>query len=211
MKKVLWLLIAVNVVFFIVMKSGVMDDRLIEMTPLHEERIAIAAPDASSSVPEVVPPAAEKCFEWGDFSGADLERVSKSLQKLSLGGKLHRREVEHIIGYWVYIAPLKDKAATAQKLAQLKARGVTDYFVVQDAGEWLNAISLGVFKSQESAQGFLQGLRSKGVNSAKMGERAGKTRTTILEINGLGDQASAELTALQKDFPSIELKTVACH
>lgn len=211
MKKMLWLLIAVNVVFFAVMKTGVMDDKPVELTPLRGELITIAVQSAPVSAPVVAPPSAEKCFEWGEFSGADLDRVTKSLQKFTLGDKLHRREVDHVIGYWVYIAPLKDKAATAQKLAQLKARGVTDYFVIQDAGEWLNAISLGVFKSQESAQSFLQGLRGKGVNSAKMGERAGKARTTILEINGLGDQASAELTALQKDFPSIELKTVACH
>lgn len=235
-KMIFWLLIAVNVVLFAVMQTGVLDDGQAAqvLRPVHEEKITLMGSEqaqaasavttplesiqpASAPVPVSAPAAAPSvvkagtCFEWGDFSGADLEQAAKALKKLSLGEKLSQREIDRVIGFWVYIAPLKDKAAVSHKVAQLKERGVTDYFVVQEAGEWLNAISLGLFKSRESAQNFLEGLHKKGVNSAKMGERTGKSRATVFIINGLDDQMSAKLTVLQKEFSGSELKMVSCH
>jgi hypothetical protein len=248
-KILFWLLITVNVIFFAVMKSGLLGDGqdVIVLRPLHDEKIALATelPSASAessvasaviaassavatsavvssldvvpleikaaSAPVLAKANAVSCFEWGEFSGVELDRVTKSLHKLQLRDKLSQHDVEHSIGYWVYIPPLKDKAAVAQKLVQLKARGVTDYFVVQDSGEWFNAISLGVFKTQESAQSFLEGLRAKEVSTAHVGERAGKNKTTTFIINGLDESMSEKLIALQKNFSSIELKHVSCH
>ena len=237
-KIIFWLLIALNVVLFAVMRTGALDEgqAVQVLRPVHEEKIKLlgsehqgteaasavtvalasiqpASAPAPVSAPVAVPSVAKAgtCLEWGDFSGAELDHATNALKKLSLGEKLSQREVDRVIGFWVYIAPLKDKAAVSQKLAQLKARGVTDYFVVQEPGEWLNAISLGLFRSRESAQNFLDGLHSKGVNTAKMGERSSKSRSTVFIINGLDDKMSAKLTVLQKDFAGSELKIVSCH
>lgn len=163
------------------------------------------------SAPVVAKPVKLACFEWGEFSGEELERVATALKKLQLGNKLIQRDVAHTIGYWVYIAPHKDKAVVIQKVAQLRARGVTDLFVVQEPGEWLNAIQLGVFKSRESAQNFLEGLRAKDVNTAQVGERSGKNKSKQFIINYLDEETSASLIALQKNFAGNELKRVSCH
>lgn len=243
MKIFFWLLVAVNVILFAVMKLFDQGEAVEILQPMHPEKIAIVSASApvavqalpavpasavpasavpASAVPALPVPAVEaasappevksaSCYEWGEFSGAELDQVSSSLKKLQLGDKLNRREIDHSIGFWVYIPPLKDKAAVSQKIEQLKARGITDYFVVQDQGEWLNAISLGVFKSREAAQNFLNGLRAKDVSSAKMGERASKNRSTVFVINGLDAKTSARLIALQNDFAENELKRVTCH
>ena len=149
-------------------------------------------------------------MEWGDFSGADLKRSEDALAALQLGDKLSQRQIEHSIGYWVYIPPQKDKTAVTQKIAQLKARGIEEYFVVQDKGPWLNAISLGIFKTPEAAQHFLDDLRTKDVRSAKTGERSNKFKTTLFALNGLNSETAARLIAIQKDFPGSELKNVPC-
>jgi hypothetical protein len=174
----------------------------------------LAAPvSASSPVPAstLTPVKSSACYEWGEFSGAELDQVSSRLKKLQLGNRVSRREIDHGIGFWVYVPPLKDKVAVNQKVEQLKALGVTDYFVVQDAGEWLNAISLGVFKSRDAAQKFLAGLRTKNVSSAQMGERPSKNRSIVFIINDLDAKMSAGLIVLQKDFSESELKRVTCH
>jgi len=151
------------------------------------------------------------CMEWGEFSGADLARATAALSTLQLGDKLSQRQVEYAIGYWVYIPPQKNKAAVSQKIAQLKARGVDEYFVVPDAGPWLNAISLGVFKTREAAQHFLDELRdSKGVRSAQIGERASKLKATLFVLNGLDAKTGTELARIQKDFAGSELKDISC-
>lgn len=240
MKKALfWILLLGNVIFFAVMHWGkplVSDEPAWQAQPaLHQDKIRLltvpqsapvaalpasvpVATPAAVSTPVAVPvpvPLAPKpdtltCLEWGDFSDADLTRGLAALSSLQLGNKLSQHQIDHSIGYWVYIPPLKDKAAVNQKIAQLKTRGIEEYFVVQDSGPWLNAISLGIFKTQEAAQSFLNNLRTKGVRSAQVGERANKIKTTQFVLNQLDAATVAKLTEIQKDFHGSELKQVPC-
>ena len=104
------------------------------------------------------------CLEWGDFSGTDLARATAALSGMKLGDKISTRLIEQDIGYWVYIPPQKDKAAVNRKIGELKKLGVKEYFVVQTPGQWMDAISLGVFKNRDSARNFLRELHTKGVS-----------------------------------------------
>ena len=153
---------------------------------------------------------APACLEWGDFTGADLRLATDALSALQLGNRLDKRQVDQVIRYWVYIPPLRNKVAVQQKVAQLKARGIEEYFIVQETDPWRNAISLGVFKTQEAAQNFLNVLRTKDVRSAQVGARAGKQKATIFTLNGVSPATEARLTDMQKDFPGSELKNVPC-
>jgi len=166
---------------------------------------------ASAKAPTTPASVALSCWEWSDFSGRDLQDANAALANLNLGNKLSQRLIEYSSGFWVYIPPLKDKAAVAQKVAQLKARGVEEYFVVQEAGEWLHAISLGVFRSEDKAQKYLASLKELGVKSAKTGERASKLKATVFVFTQLDDALVEQLKTLQKEFASSELKSVECR
>lgn len=178
--------------------------------------IPVSAPLSVIQAPieaEKEPPPAQKpssCTEWGEFSGSDLVRAQEALAMLKLGDDLSQRTVEQGHGYWVYIPPLKKRADLERKIEQLKQRGVKDYFVVQEKGQWLNAISLGMFKTQESAQKFLVTLRAKDVRTAKVGERTSKLKFTVFVMKGLDAGTEDKLKALQKEFPDSELKVSAC-
>lgn len=150
------------------------------------------------------------CTEWGEFSGSDLVRAQQALAMLKLGEDLSQRTVEQDHGYWVYIPPLKKRADLERKIEQLKQRGVNDYFVVQEKGSWLNAISLGMFKTEESARKFLATLRAKDVRTAKVGERTSKLKFTVFVMKELDAGTEDKLKALQKEFPDSELKVSAC-
>lgn len=172
-----------------------------------------ASPDlhlaTAMAEPENKAPAAPVCVEWGDFSGTDLGRATSALAAMQFGDKLSRRQIERDIGYWVYIPPLRNKAGVNKKVGELKDLGIHEYFVVSE-GRWRNAISMGVFKSNEAAQNYLTLLRSKGVHSARVGERASKLMSTMFRISGVDEAAVARIAALQKDFPGSELKHVPC-
>ena len=230
MRVLFWILLSANVIFFAMMQWGgrlAADDQAVQAQPaLHEEKISLLhAPQSNASAlspasaPTAIPAdksvqSANKpdtlCMEWGEFSGADLARASAALSALQAGNKSSQRQIEYNIGYWVYIPPTRDKAAMMQKLAQLKAFGVKEHFVVQEPGPWLNFISLGVFKTQEAAQKFFDELRARGVRSAQIGERASKLRATIFVLNGLNASTGAGLAEIQKDFPGSELKKIPC-
>ena len=228
MKALIWILLLGNVIFFAVMQWGgllVADEQAVQVQPaLHEEKISllntpqgkpvVALPASATAAAAPMPLTAKPdvlCMEWGEFSGTDLARATTALSTLQLGDRLGQRQVEYAIGYWVYIPPVKGKAAVNQKIAQLKARGIDEYFIVSDAGPWLNAISLGVFKTQEAAQHFLDDLRrTKDVRSARIGERASKLKVTIFMLNGLDTAIVRNLAEMQKDFAGSELKDVPC-
>jgi len=236
MKALFWILLLGNAVFFAMMQWGgwlTSGDQAAQSQPaLHEDKITLlnapqgspaaqsaqiaalpASAPATAPVGEATQLAAKPetlCMEWADFSGEDLNRATTALSALQLGEKVGQRQIEHNIGYWVYIPPIKDKTALAQKIAQLKARGVKEYFVVSEAGPWQNAISLGIFKTQEAAQHFFDDLRAKGVRSAKVGERASKLKATIFTLNGLDAATEAKLAEIQKDFAGSELKKMPC-
>lgn len=231
MRVLFWMLLIVNLGLFVVMKWGgdwLSDGSAATAQPtLNEAKISIlkepvrigsSAPAASVQPASAPVPVVNDngkstavCMEWSDFSGTDLKRANEALAGVQLGSKLSQRAIEYNIGYWVYIPPLKDKASINQKLVQLKARGIEEYFVVQEEGEWKHAISLGVFKSEDAAQKFLESLQSRDIHSAKIGERASKLKATVFVFNGLDAPITDKLTTLQKDFPGSELKKVECQ
>jgi hypothetical protein len=150
------------------------------------------------------------CLEWGDFSGSDLTRAKAALSALQLADKLKQREIEQDIGYWVYMPPLKNKTAVKRKIGELKALGINEYFVIPGSGQWQNAISLGVFKTREAAENFLHALNTKGVRTARVGERASKLITTIFILNQVDAATELKVKEIQKDFPGSELNNVPC-
>lgn len=157
------------------------------------------------------PPSPAICMAWGEFSGEDLARANSELSSLQLGDKLQRRTVEYDSGYWVYMPPQKNIEGVNRKIDQLRKLGVTEYFVVQEKGEWLHAISLGVFRTQQAAGNFLNELKTKGVRSAQLGERKSKLKFTLFELHDLDVATAERLKQIQQVFPDSELKPVGCN
>lgn len=174
--------------------------------------VVASAPVASSPVHAAEKNKAESsCLEWGEFSGTDLARAEAALAQMKLGDRLSQRTVEYSRGYWVYIEPAKTHAGRIKKVKQLKALGIEDYFVVQEPGHWMNAISLGVFKTEEAAKNYLAELNKKGVRTAKVGERVSKLKFTVFVLKHMDAAGAAQLEGLKKDYANSELKGVACN
>lgn len=163
-------------------------------TPLPERK------NAARAQPALV------CLEWGSFAADETARAAAALDKLALGDKVAQRDAGD--SYWVYIPPLKNQAEADKKIGELKARGVTDFYIVQDNDQWRYAISLGVFKTDESANNYLAQLRQKSVRSAVAGPRGAKS--SVFVIRDPGDAAAAKIAALKLDFPNAELKAATC-
>jgi hypothetical protein len=120
------------------------------------------------------------------------------------------RTVTDAGGYWVYMSPLKNKAEVDRKVRELRDLGVTEFFVVQDTGQWRNAISLGIFRTDEAAQAFRAGLRQRGVRSASVTRRGNFLKQVTFYVREPSEAAVARLTALQQEFPGSEMKAGPC-
>lgn len=206
MRTVFFILLLANVVFFAYARLGpgaqANGDPQIIGQQLNRERIHLLAPAQVSALTRKVelPKVATVCLEWGAFAGADTARAAQALEPLALGPKLTQRKQEETAGFWVYIGPLSSRQAAAQKAAELKRLGVDDYFVIPDDPKWRNAVSLGVFKTQDAAKARLAALRAKGVKSAAVGARDTQLGKTYFQVHEATPALAAKLNELKQTF-----------
>ncbi len=180
---------------------------------IEPQKIRIVPPEeARSSTTSRAPaaPALEACLEWSGFGREDADRARARLDNDGLGAKISTRTGEQPSSYWVYLPPAANREETNRRIEALKTKGLADYFVVQDAGRWRNALSLGLFRSEESAQKFLDEVRAKGFDYAELREGGPKAEALTLVIRDPTDAEAARVAALRADFPGTELKAATC-
>lgn len=143
------------------------------------------APIASPSVP--APPAPAEvaiCLAWPGLSVADAEQLGTLLSEQFPAFKLQRQvSGGEGKGWWVFMPPQLNKAGAERKAQQLRALGVTDYFIVPDGSSQF-AISLGIFSSEKGARDRLSDLQGKGVRTAQFSQRPDKESSVRLEASG---------------------------
>lgn len=152
-------------------------------------------------------PKGDRCLVWNGLAGAQADKLA------ALGGskyaalKAGRSLQGEASAYWVYIPPLASRQEAEHKAEQLKALQVPEYFIVQD-GASRNAISLGIFSSEQAAKDRLEDLKKRGVRSAKTGPKTQKGDTVRLEMRGPAAQLEAFRTAAAAQVG--EIKAVSC-
>jgi hypothetical protein len=178
---------------------------------LNREKIRLLTPEQVSALtrkPEP-PKAATVCLEWGAFAGGDAARAGQALEPLGLGAKLTQRRQDDVAGFWVYIPPLASRQIATQNAAELKRLGVDEYYVVPDDPKWRNAISLGVFKTEDAANARRDALRAKGVTNATSGARETQRSKTYFQVREANSTLTAKLNALKQDFAGTEVRECA--
>lgn len=201
---------------FVTRQQGSIDSQ-IPLLQINPEKVRVlkatdaAAPGKARPATQAgVPPGPAICLQWGLFAGPDVARAAAAIGQLELPQTLVQRVVADVGGYWVYIPPLPTKADVDRRINELKALGITDFYAVQDQTPWRNAISLGIFKSEEAAKNFLAGLREKGVRSAVIERRENFLKQMAYFVRDPSDAVVTRLTELQHAFPGSEIKAVVC-
>lgn len=182
---------------------------LIPKLQVSPERIKIMEPSGRGRTGSTTP-AAAACLEWGLFAGSDVARADAAVASLALPGIIVQRAVTDAGGYWVYLPPMKTKAEIDKRIAALKARGVKDFYVVQEAGQWRNAISLGIFKSEDTARAMAAKLKESGVQGVALERRENMLKQIAYFVREPKPAVVARLAELARDFPGTEVKAVPC-
>jgi len=180
----------------------------LQVSPEKIKLIGVGPRSRTGSAPR--PRVAGVCLEWGLLAGAEAARADAAVARLELPQVLMQRAVANAGGYWVYLPPLKTQPEIDKRVAALKSRGVQDFYIVQEPGQWHNAISLGIFKSEETARNMAAKLRSEGVRDVAFERRENLLKQIAYFVREPGEDTVAKLTALQRDFPGTEVKAVPC-
>ena len=168
------------------------------------ERLRILDDEAQ---PAQAPRAPAPCLEWGPFSPAEVARAEESLAS-RLGAAAERRQ-EELPSWWVYIPAQGGRAGAQRKIAEVRARGISDVHVVQEEGPERWAISLGVYTSEQGARRRLAELLERGVRSARLAERASPVARVWLRFVPQDEEALARAQVLADAVPGSTLQPCA--
>lgn len=138
----------------------------------------------------------------------DGARAQGSFAAMNLGSRLSSRNVDEFSRFAVSLPPQKDKRAADTLVANLKKAGVKDVSALGD-----NAISLGVFSSDEAAQKVVAELKTKAqtlVKDVQVTPRNSQTKETLFTLREPDTNMVARLTLMQREFEGSSLRAVAC-
>ena len=174
--------------------------RIVAVTPP-----LIAARTAEETRRTVQSLAGAACVEFSGIAAPDAAKARDAFGALRLGERLVERRVEDITRHWVFVPPARDRRSAEVLMAQLRRQGVGDMSIRSD-----NAISLGVFSTEDAAHRFLVSLEGKGVKGAESGPFMKELREIAMLVREPDTETVARLALLQRDFAGTQLRAVPC-
>ncbi len=176
------------------------DVRIVGVTPPN-----VAAQRAEQARRTVQSLAGSACVEFSGIAAADAPRAHDAFTALKLGDRLTERRIEEVSRYWVYVPAARDRRTAEATATQLRRQGVTELSIRPD-----NAISLGVFSTEDAARRFLGSIEARGVTDAEYGPFVRDLRELVMLIREPDTELLARLTMMQRDFSNAQLRAVAC-
>ncbi|HXZ49515.1 MAG TPA: hypothetical protein VEG27_10865 [Usitatibacter sp.] len=196
----LWLTAGTPVADVSAREMNPQDVRVVSVTPPR-----VAARDAEEARRELQGLAGAACVEFSGIAPDDLARARAAFAALALGDRLVERPVEDVSRYWVFAPPARDRRAAEAAVAQMRRQGVSDLSIRPD-----NAISLGVFSSEDAGRRFLASVEAKGVKGAQLGPFAKELRDVTMLVREPDTETVARLAIMQRDFAGSRLRAVTC-
>jgi len=213
MRTVVIFLLLANLTFFAYTRLDASSEgeavRLVEQ--VQPEKIKLLTPQQVAALgPAKVAALADVCLEFGPLTESDRTRALADLDSLALGKLLTQKRVDTTTSFWVYLPPATSRAEADRRLAELRARGLDDVAVI-DASPQRNAISLGLFQTEEAANNRLAEAQKLGVANARVGPRQQVIANTMLVIRDPQAQVVAKLRDLMTAYPGTEAKVGNCE
>jgi hypothetical protein len=176
------------------------DVRIVGVTPP-----TVAAKSAEETRRTLQSLAGAACVEFSGVTAADAQRAREAFGSLQLGDRMTERRIEEVTRHWVFIPAVRDRKVAEATIATLRKQGVGDTSIRPD-----NAISLGVFSTEEASRRFLTSLEAKGVKGAESAPFAKDLREVAMIVREPDTETVARLAVLQRDFPGTQLRAIPC-
>jgi hypothetical protein len=174
-----------------------------------------AHPPAAEIAPATEPPPAEPalvpapspappalCHVWADLGASEADRLAQRLRRIGITAARSRSETPE--AWWVRIPPQRNRSEAERRVVELNLLGVSDTFIVQESGPNQNAVSLGLFKTENRARILLGQLRAKGVENAGIEPRMGTSYRIQANV------PANELRIVESAAPGLRARRQAC-
>lgn len=170
---------------------------------------AAPEPEPVAPVPTAAPPVQTiACTQAGAFAPADARRFETRIARLELGARAVRTSVpfQEVTSHLVYLPPNGGKEGADRRVAELKERGVENFFVMQGDSPLRWAVSLGVFKTESAAQGLVAALGKQGVRGVRVLPRGPQGTRMAWQFRDLTPDERARVAGIADDFAGVQLR-----
>ncbi len=197
------------------LKNQLAPERMQQLTPTQARQAAASvapAPLAEAPVPLPAPAPAPvmrelvACVQAGPFSTADARRFEARVAWLGLAPRQSRIEMpyQEVTSRLVYLPPNGGREGAQRRVAELRERGVTNFFIMQnDTSPLRHAISLGVFKSDGAAQKLVADLQRQGVRGVRILPRGPQVMRTGYQYRDIDVTERDRLTGFADDYNGV--------
>ena len=175
---------------------------------------SIAPPAAAPAAPQPAEPsplpvaATIACTQAGAFAAGDARRFETRIARLGLGERVAKTSVpfQEVTSHLVYLPPAGGKEGADRRVAELKEKGVENFFVMQGESPLKWAISLGVFKSDAAAQNLAALLGRQGVRGVRVLPRGPQGTRAAWQFRNLTPDERARVAGIADDFAGVQLR-----
>lgn len=143
------------------------------------------------------------CIEWAGISAQDVSRSRRILDSLGAMYRVVEREGPPEL-HWVYIPGIQTAEAVDNLSAQLRAGGARNFLVSRQADNGTYSVSLGVFKSEESAKRMQERFHRLGALLKPYG--VASTTYIVEDADAIADSVAAAAS----EFDRTTVKLVDC-
>ena len=157
----------------------------------------ITAVDTAVQLPETPAGSRNVCIVYQNISAEETEKIRRAAAQTGPGMNVRTSEIPPT--WWVHTTTHSSQQTAQDKIKTLRGQGVEDLFIVREAGEYQFAISLGVFKSANSAHQMLETLKKKGVTDVTVSQR--NEPGFKVELRGPEERLKQFISTAGSDFP----------
>ncbi|HEU4622953.1 MAG TPA: SPOR domain-containing protein, partial [Burkholderiaceae bacterium] len=160
-------------------------------------KIELVDPNAAPKPAPAAKTSLDICVEVGPLAFEDAERLATRI--VAIGGSVQIFPPADAVSYMVHLPPLPTRAEADRLAAQLRTRGIADLQVLNEPASFRNAISLGLFRSQEAADTFVAQLAARGIDNTRVIKRVSALTRATMEVRGIAADANARFEELLKE------------
>lgn len=201
------------------LKNQLAPERMQQLTPTQARQAATSATlapqaEVAAPLPEPTPAPAPvardlvACVQAGPFSTADARRFEARVARLGLAPRQSRIEIpfQEVTSRLVYLPPNGGREGAQRRVAELRERGVTNFFIMQnDTSPLRYAISLGVFKSDGAAQKLVADLERQGVRGVRVLPRGPQVTRAGYQYREIDAAERDRLTGIADDYNGVDI------
>lgn len=201
------------------LKNQLAPERMQQLTPTQARQAATSATlapqaEVAAPLPEPTPAPAPvardlvACVQAGPFSTADARRFEARVARLGLAPRQSRIEIpfQEVTSRLVYLPPNGGREGAQRRVAELRERGVTNFFIMQnDTSPLRYAISLGVFKSDGAAQKLVADLERQGVRGVRILPRGPQVTRAGYQYREIDAVERDRLTGIADDYNGVDI------